>query len=96
MPRATEVFCVEIYFRKHTFYVGESVHRSEINSLKYKNIALQCKPSTPGAGKAGTRLAKMAAFPRCSSKLSFPHRCLTASSSSCPVCLASAALITCY
>ena len=51
----------------------------------------QYLPSIAGAGKSGTRFPNMAAFPRCSRMASLPHRCLTASSSSCPDWRASAA-----
>ena len=51
----------------------------------------QYLPSMAGAGNSGTRFASMAAFPRCSRMASLPHRCLTASSSSCPDWRASAA-----
>ena len=44
-----------------------------------------------GAGGVGTRLPKIAALPRWRRMLSLPHRCLTASPSSCPVWRARAA-----
>ena len=47
-------------------------------------------PSIMAPGKAGTRLAKIAALPLCSSTPSLPQRWETASPSSCPVCLAKA------